>query len=76
MKTRKAKVPAALEEVWRWKEKVYGDTADLSTREALKQIGDEMDAVRRQYGLDVATSPEPMMVAEEIVDDAVRDASE
>lgn len=50
----KSRIPAALREVWDWKEAIYRETEKMSTAEALEQIHADVTAVRKQFGLSVA----------------------
>jgi hypothetical protein len=53
-KIEKSGIPAALREVWDWKEAVYRETEKMSTAEALERIHVDAAAVRQRFGLSVA----------------------
>lgn len=62
----KSEIPAALREVWDWKEAVYRETEKMSTAEALERIHADAAAVRQRFGLAVA---EPQVAAGLICED-------
>jgi hypothetical protein len=51
-------VPAALRQVWEWKDAIYQETKHLSTRDALRYISERAAVVARQLNLRVASFPE------------------
>ena len=51
-------VPAALRQVWEWKDAVYQETKHLSTGEALRYIHEQAAKVVRQLNLRVASFPD------------------
>ena len=51
-------VPAALRQVWEWKDAVYQETKHLSTGEALRYIHEQASEIVRQLNLRVASFPE------------------
>ncbi|MCK4613971.1 MAG: hypothetical protein KAU14_04135 [Thermoplasmata archaeon] len=46
------KVSKAMKEVWEWKEAVYQETKDMSTREGLEYIQKEVDKMLEEEGLE------------------------
>jgi hypothetical protein len=65
-KIEKSGTPAALREVWAWKEEVYRETEKMSTAEALERIHAEAAAVRQRFGLSIA---EPQFVAGQVCEE-------
>jgi hypothetical protein len=51
-------VPAALRQVWEWKDSLYQQTRHLSTHEALRLIHERASKIARQLNLRVASFPE------------------
>ena len=45
------KVDKSLQEVWDWKEKVYQDTKNFSTKETLENIHKGAEEFCKRYGL-------------------------
>lgn len=51
-------VPAALRQVWEWKDAIYQETKHLPTGEALRYIHEQAAKVVRQLNLRVASFPD------------------
>lgn len=49
------KVDKSLQEVWNWKEKVYQATKHLSVRETAKKIHEDVEKIKKKYGLKLKT---------------------
>ena len=46
------KVSKALKEVWEWKESVYQETKDMTTKEGLEYIRNEANKILEEEGLE------------------------
>ena len=46
------KVSKALKEVWEWKESVYQETKDMTTKEGLEYIKNEANRILEEEGLE------------------------
>ena len=49
------KVDKSLQEVWDWKDKVYQETKHLPVREAAKKIHEDVQQIKKKYGLELKT---------------------
>ncbi len=49
------KIDRSLEEVWRWKEKIYQETKGMSVEERVKKIKENASRINQKYGLDLKT---------------------
>jgi hypothetical protein len=47
------KVDKSLEEVWKWKEKVYQKTKGISMEERVRRIKENASRIDQKYGLDL-----------------------
>lgn len=47
------KTDKSLEEVWRWKEKIYKETKDMSMEERVRRIKENASRINQKYGLEL-----------------------
>jgi len=47
------KTDKSLEEVWRWKEKIYEETKSISMEERVKMIKENASRINQRYGLNL-----------------------
>jgi shikimate kinase len=45
----------SLKEIWDWKDNVYRETKHLSVREAAKKIHEDVQQIKKKYGLYLKT---------------------
>ena len=47
------KIDKSLQEVWDWKDSVYQHTKQLSVRKASKKIHEDVQEIKKKYGLEL-----------------------
>lgn len=47
------KIDKSLEEVWKWKDKIYEETKSMSMEERVKNIKKNAKAINQKYGLNL-----------------------
>lgn len=52
------KTDKSLEEVWKWKDKVYEETKSMSMEERVKKIKESAKKINEKYGLDLKKANE------------------
>lgn len=49
------KANKSLQEVWKWKGRVYQQTKNLSVKEAARKIHEDVQSFKKKYGLKLRT---------------------